>query len=89
MTPIQTGIAIMAALTATASGTVGAISWADGRYVAQEKFADLLWSQLKEQLRELRKDLAADPENQNIKDEIEATLDRLCKQYPEDRDCKA
>ena len=89
MSPIQIALAVMFAAGSVAGGTVGAISWADGRYVAQEKFSDLLWSQLKEQLRELRNDLAADPGNQNIKDEIEATLDRLCKQYPEDRDCKA
>lgn len=88
MTPVQVGIAVVAFAGSVAGGTVGAVQWADNRYVAQEKFADLLWSQLKGQLRELRKALAADPENQDIKDEIEATLDRLCKQYPEDRDCQ-
>ena len=89
MTTIQSTLAILALLGSATAGTVGAVQWADNRYVAQEKFADLLWSQLKEQIRNLRKDLAADPDNQNIKDELEATLDRLCKQYPEDRDCKA
>jgi len=88
MTPLQVGIAVVAFSGSIAGGTVGAIQWADNRYVAQEKFADLLWSQLKGQLRELRKALANDPDNQDIKDEIEATLDRLCKQYPEDRDCQ-
>lgn len=88
MTPIQIGIAVVAFAGSVAGGTVGAVQWADNRYVAQEKFADLLWSQLKGQLRELRKALEADPDNRDIKDEIEAVLDRLCKQYPDDRDCQ-
>lgn len=88
MTPVQIAIAVMFAAGSVAGGTVGAVQWADNRYVAQEKFADLLWSQLKGQLRELRKALAADPDNQGIKDEIEAVLDRLCRNYAEDRDCQ-
>lgn len=88
MSPVQIAVAVLFATGSVAGGSIGAVTWADARYVAQEKFSDLLWSQLKGQLRELRKALAADPDNQGIKDEIEATLDRLCKNYPEDRDCQ-
>ena len=88
MTPLQMVIAAGVAAGSLIGGTVGTVQWADNRYVAQEKFSDLLWSQLKEQIRELRKALAADPGNQDLQDDLEATLDRLCKQYPEDRDCK-
>ena len=88
MSPIQLVIAGIACSISLIGGAVGTVTWADNRYVAQEKFSDLLWSQLKEQIRELRKALAADPGNQDLQDDLEATLDRLCKQYPEDRDCK-
>ena len=88
MTPLQMVIAAGVAAGGLIGSTVGTVQWADNRYVAQEKFSDLLWSQLKEQIRELRKALAADPGNQDLQDDLEATLDRLCKQYPEDRDCK-
>lgn len=88
MSPVQIAIALLAGAGSVAGGSIGVVTWADARYVAQEKFSDLLWSQLKERLRSLRKDLEADPGNQGIKDEIEATLDRLCKNYPEDRDCQ-
>lgn len=88
MTPLQMVIAAGVAAGGLIGSTIGAVSWADARYVAQGEFSDLLWSQLKGQLRELRKALESDPDNRGIKDEIEATLDRLCKQYPEDRDCR-
>lgn len=88
MSPIQLVIAAVVASGGLIGSTVGAVQWADNRYVAQEQFSDLLWSQLKERLRSLRKDLESDPGNQGIKDEIEATLDRLCKNYPDDRECR-
>lgn len=74
---------------ATASvGLIGAIYGGilglDARYAQKGLVEDLVWSGMKREIRELRREVEA---GQADPDELEDLLDRFCRQYPEDREC--
>jgi cytochrome c-type biogenesis protein CcmH/NrfG len=69
-------------------GGVQAVQWLDERYAPAQALEDLHWEALKKAIRELRDRVAANPDDQNAKRDLEDTLARFCKAYPEDRECE-
>lgn len=71
---------------------VGAIATgiftADTRYVHASEYQDFQWSIMKQQLRELRKELLADPDNPGLREDYADLLDLFCRKYQEDRECR-
>ena len=72
-------------------GGVKAVDFLDSRYAPLAAVEDLAYSQLKKDLRDLR-DRIAEAQNPEVKkgleEDLESLLDRLCRSYPEDRECK-
>lgn len=65
-------------------GGIQSVDWLDSRYARSQLVEDLVWSGMKREIRELRREVEAgeaDPE------ELDDLLDRFCRQYPEDREC--
>lgn len=72
--------------TVAAVGTVyGGVMALDARYAQKELVEDLAWSGLKREIRELRREVEAGEASQEELDEL---IDRLCRAYPEDRECR-
>ena len=73
-------------------GTVGytaiIIFWLFSTFVEASDFADLKWSVYKQQINEIEDDIEDNPGTEKYEDRLEETLDRFCKDYPEDRDCE-
>lgn len=83
---------VTAALTLIGS-IAGGIYAADARYVLTSDYQDFQWSIMKEQLRELRKELRSwDDTTGTVPHELERDyeelLDLFCRKYPQDRECR-
>ena len=65
--------------------TYGGVMALDARYAQRQLVEDLAWSGLKRELRELRREVEA---GQASQEELDELIDRLCRAYPEDRDCR-
>lgn len=70
----------------------GSINALDARYAPIGVVEDLAYSTLKKDLRDLRERISK-AENADLKRDLEADLealvDRLCRSFPNDRECKA
>ena len=88
MTPLQMVIAGVVASGSLIGATAGTIQLADSRYAPMAAFEDVQWTALKNSIREVRKQLEQNPDDQRLKDELSDLLDRLCKAFQEDRECK-
>ncbi len=75
---------------ATLGSGIGAVTWLDDRYAPLAVVEDLAWSSLKGDIRDIRGQIAA-AENEQLKAllelDLQDTIDRLCKNYPDDREC--
>lgn len=75
-------------------GGVKAVDWMDHRYASQEAVSDVQWSALKGEIRQIDKDIAEAVENgrearaQDLRLDRQDVVDRLCKAFPDDRECK-
>lgn len=87
---MKAALALVAALFAVMGGAYGSVWFLDGRYAPLAALDNLQWSQLKEDLRQLR-DRIETAENPRLKRDLELDLedllDRFCKEYPNDREC--
>ena len=91
-------LALMVALVAFGGGSwaggVKAMAFLDSRYAPVEAVADVQWTTLKKEIRELRKAIAEANEAGNdelkasLEDDLEETIDRFCRSFPDDRECK-
>ena len=76
----------------TWGGSFGAIQWLDDRYAPMAAVEDVQWTALKKEIRELRQDIEAAKDNAELKARLEQdlqdTIDRLCKAFPDDRECQ-
>jgi hypothetical protein len=72
----------------TWAGGIGAVSWLDARYAPVAAVADVQWTALKNEIRELRKAIDDDPDNRRLKEDLQDAIDRLCRAFPDDRECK-
>jgi hypothetical protein len=88
MTPLQITIGVIVSAGSLIGATAGTIQLADQRYAPMAAFEDVQWTSLKNSIREVRKQLALTPDDQRLKDELADLIDRLCKAFPEDRECK-
>lgn len=69
-------------------GTVGGGFFAiDETYVRRTDFDSFQWGVLKEQIRELRKEIEARGDIDDVLD-LEELLDRFCRAFPDDRECR-
>ena len=65
----------------------------EAKYVPLSEWQDFHWAQLREDLRQIEKDIAAAEFAGNIEyaerleDDYEELLEFICRKYPEDRDC--
>ena len=74
------------AATAAAIGAVwGGFLGIDARYAPRGLVEDLVWSGMKREIRELRRDVL---EGRASKTELEELIDRFCREYPDDRECR-
>lgn len=75
-------------------GGVKAVDWLDNRYAPVQAVEDVQWTTLKNSIREIRADIAAAEEAGNealanqLRGDLEDTIDRLCRTFPDDRECK-
>jgi hypothetical protein len=88
MTPLQITIGVVVSAGSLIGATAGTIQLADQPYAPMAAFEDVQWTSLKNSIREVRKQLALTPDDQRLKDELADLIDRLCKAFPEDRECK-
>jgi hypothetical protein len=78
-------ILIQAAAVVAAIGTIGGgVLVAESRYAPRNLVEDLVWSGMKREIRELRRDVE---EGRAEQYELEELIDRFCRQYPDDREC--
>lgn len=83
---MKAALATVGALLAVMATAYGSIFALDARYAPLQLVEDLVWSGLKREIRELRRDVEAGRATQEELDEL---LDRFCRSYPEDRECRA
>lgn len=71
-------------------GGVKAIEFLDSRYAPLQAVEDLAYSQLKKDMRELRDriEAASGQLKEDLEADLESLIDRLCRSYPEDRECR-
>jgi len=81
-TTIITAAVSLVALTGAAFGVV---QFGDNRYAAADLVEDLVWSGMKREIRELRREVEQGEASQ---DELEELIDKFCRSYPDDRECK-
>ena len=77
-----------AAVLALITSIGGGIFAADARYVQNAEYQDFQWGVMKEQLRELRKEIAQNPSDYGLKEDYNDLLDMFCRKYSDDRECK-
>lgn len=80
MNVLQNAAATVVAISAVGGGFLGI----DARYAPRGLVEDLVWSGMKREIRELRRDVL---EGRASKDELEELIDRFCREYPDDREC--
>ena len=88
-------IASVVAVSGFGSGAwVGGIQvrdYLDERYAPMQVVDDLAWTTMKGEIRRLRQ-LIEDAESATVREQLEEdlqdTIDRFCKNYPEDRECR-
>ena len=94
MSVLQASVAGIVAVGSLAAGSwmggIKAVDFLDNRYAPMAAVEDLAWSALKREIRELRLQIS-EAQNPSLKARLEAdlqdTIDRLCKSYPQDREC--
>lgn len=72
-------------------GGIKVVEWADTRYAPMDAVEDLAWSALKREIRDIRERISqaqSEAVRQSLQADLEDTIDRLCKNYPEDRECQ-
>lgn len=82
MKAVIASVTALVAVMATAYGSIFAL---DARYAPVDLVEDLVWSGMKREIRELRREVEAgqaDPE------ELQELIDRFCRSYPDDRECE-
>lgn len=63
----------------------GLFTFAETRYAPAAQVEDLVWSGMKREIRELRREVA---EGVATQEELDELLDRFCREFPDDRECK-
>jgi hypothetical protein len=86
---IATVLTAAGGLIALTGGSFGVVQFADSRYAPLAAVEDLAYSQLKKDIRELRDriEAAQGQEKRNLEADLAELIDRLCRNYPEDREC--
>lgn len=84
MKAVVASVATLMGVMATAYGSVWFL---DSRYASAEGFKDLNWSLLKENIRDIRRELRDEPDNDGLREDLERHLDLLCRDNPTDREC--
>lgn len=80
------GAVTAATSTATLIGVLtGGVMWMENRYVTAAEFKNVEWGLLRRELRELEKELEADPNDIRLREDYEQSLDRYCLSFPEDK----
>jgi hypothetical protein len=74
-------VGALLAVMATAYGSIFAL---DARYAPVQLVEDLVWSGMKREIRELRRDVS---EGRAAPEDLQELLDRFCRSYPNDREC--
>ena len=84
-------LATITALLTVFGGAYGSVWFLDGRYAPLSAVEDLAWSTLKDDIRDLRERIrqAQNPElKRNLEEDLEELLDRFCRSYADDRECR-
>jgi hypothetical protein len=87
---VKASIATVAVLIAVFGSAYGSVQWLDSRYAPLQAVQDLAWSNLKRELRDIREKIVeaqSDALRRRLELDLQDTLDRLCRSYPEDREC--
>ena len=93
----KTGMTIAAALIGTPlslGSAFGTVKWLDDRYAPLAAVEDVQWTALKGEIRTIREKIAEAEAsgNEQLKAQLELdlqdTIDRLCKAFADDRECK-
>lgn len=79
---VLTAAGSMVGLTAASFGVV---QLADERYAQAELVEDLVWSGMKREIRELRREVEA---GEASPEDLRELIDKFCRAYPDDRECK-
>lgn len=73
----------------------GALAWSVSNFVSADTFDDHMTAEerryvlsLKANVRDINKDLKADPDNEDLEDDLQELIDELCELRPSDRLCK-
>ena len=82
---VLTSVASLLGIFGTAYGTVW---WMDGRYAPVAAVEKINWSLLKQNIRDIREELRDNPNDPELREELEIFLDELCLEYPNDRACR-
>ena len=88
MNTIGVVLSAAAGLVTLTGGSFAVVQLADSRYAPMAALENVEWSLLKRELRELEQDRKENPDDPDIQEDIDALLDRLCRAFPKDRDCK-
>jgi hypothetical protein len=73
----------------------GTVKWLDDRYAPLAAVEDVQWTALKGEIRTIREKIAEAEANENeqlkaqLELDLQDTIDRLCKAFPDDRICKS
>jgi hypothetical protein len=59
-----------------------------GEYVTTAEFKNIEWSLLRREVRELKADYEANPDDAGAREDYLEALDRFCLSFPQDRLCK-
>lgn len=87
MVQIKAAALSVTGLLATVGGVYESVAWFDGRYAPRAQVEDMFWENLKRGIRDIRRDIRLDPDNPNLQEDLEDYLDKLCHNFPDDREC--
>ena len=78
----------MIGLVGLLSSSFATVWFLDARYAPMAAFEDVQWSALKSEIRQLRDKLEQNPDDKDTVEELQDVIDRLCRAFPDDRECK-
>jgi len=82
-------IMVSAAATVTAIGTIGGGYFAiDATYVRRSEFQQISWQLAKEAIRDIRQKMRENPGDPDLPIDLQDQIDLLCRDFPDDRECK-